>query len=167
MRTAIKAFTEADLPDAEYWLLGDGPEREHLRQIASASKAADRIKFLGKRPRQEVLKSLADCHVMVHPSLHDSGGWACLEAMATGRPVICLDLGEPALQITDETGIKVPAQQPEQAVKALAVAMLSLAEDRDRLADLGQRVRERVETHFSWSSKVAEISNLYEKLALA
>ena len=160
----MKAFIEADLPDAEYWLLGDGPDREHLMQLASASKAAERIKFLGKKPRQEVLSSLADCHIMLHPSLHDSGGWVCLEAMATGRPVICLDLGGPALQITEESGIKVPAQNPEQAVEDMAIAMVNLAEDRERLFQMGQRARERIETHFSWSSKVVTTSALYEKL---
>lgn len=161
---SLKAFIEADLPDAEYWLLGDGPELDHLMQIASTSKAADRIKFFGKRPRKEVLTSLADCHVMVHPSLHDSGGWACLEAMATGRPVICLDLGGPALQITEDSGIKVPAQNPDQAVKDMAIAMISLTKDREKLFQLGQQARERVETHFSWSSKVMATSALYEKL---
>src|SRR2546430_4418443 len=42
-----------------------------------------------------------------HPSLHDSGGWVCLEAMAAGRPVICLDLGGPGYQVTEESGIKI------------------------------------------------------------
>ena len=50
--------------------------------------------------------------MLIHPSLHDSGGWVCLEAMAAGRPVICLDLGGPGLQVTEKTGIKVKASTP-------------------------------------------------------
>ena len=46
----------------------------------------------------------------------------------------------------------------------MAIAMVNLAEDRERLFQMGQRARERIETHFSWSSKVVTTSALYEKL---
>lgn len=49
--------------------------------------------------------------------------------MAAGRPVICLDQGGPAMQVTEETGIKVPAPSPEQAVQELATALARLAND--------------------------------------
>ena len=65
--------------------------------------------------------------MLVHPSLHDSGGWVCLEAMAAGKPVICLDLGGPGEQVTRETGFKIPALDPDQAVKDMARAMAVLA----------------------------------------
>jgi glycosyltransferase involved in cell wall biosynthesis len=161
---SLKAFIKADLPHTEYWVIGDGPERGNLIQIASKSKVEKQIKFLGKMPRAEVLKRLADCHVMVHPSLHDSGGWACLEAMATGRPVICLDLGGPALQITKECGIKIQANNPESAINAIAKAMSKLADDKEMIYALGQNARKRVENHFSWSNKVEITADLYEKL---
>ena len=63
-----------------------------------------------------------------------SGGWTCLEAMAAGRPVVCLDLGGPATQVTEETGIKVPAPVPNQAVSGLAEAMTRLARDSEQSA---------------------------------
>ena len=37
-----------------------------------------------------MLEKLAECDALAHPSLHDSGGWVCLEAMAAGRPVRAL-----------------------------------------------------------------------------
>jgi len=75
----------------------------------------------------------------MHPSLHDSGGWVTLEAMAAGRPVICLDLGGPALQVSEATGIKIPAISPPQVVADLASALKQLAGDPSRRHDLARR----------------------------
>lgn len=77
----------------------------------------------------QALEKLAEVDVLVHPSLHDSGGYVVAEAMAAGRPVICLDLGGPALQVAEETGFKIPATTPEQVVAGMAQAMLWLARD--------------------------------------
>lgn len=164
---SLRAFIQANLPNAEYWILGDGPEKESLQKLAEASPAADRIRFLGRVPRSEVLEALSDCHVMMHPSLHDSGGWACLEAMAIGRPVICLNLGGPGIQVTEETGIKVEATDPQQAVTDIAAAITRLAGDRALIAKLGQNARTRVETFFAWQSKVKTTADLYQKLVNA
>ncbi len=163
----LQAFVQADIPNSEYWLLGEGPEKSTLMSMVRDSPAGGRVRFFGKVPRSSVLESLADCHIMVHPSLHDSGGWACLEAMAIGRPVICLDLGGPGVQVTEETGIKVAAISPQQAVDDIATAMTKLAENRTLLAELGQNARERVEQFFAWENKAKETAELYDVLVKA
>ena len=138
----LRAFARSGLVDAEYWIVGDGPERRRLQALAEALGCAARVKFWGRLPRDEALRRLAESHVMLHPSLHDSGPLACVEAMAVGRPVICFDLDGPATQITEETGVRVRAHHPEQAIRGLAVAMRRLARDpelRKRLGDAGRR----------------------------
>jgi len=102
---------------------------------------------------------------LVHPSLHDSGGWVCLEAMAAGRPVICLDLGGPALQVTQETGIKVPAISPDQAIRDLAAAMVKLATDPALRARMGQAARPRVREHFNWDKKCDFMMRIYRSVS--
>jgi hypothetical protein len=47
--------------------------------------------------------------------VHDSGGWVCLGAMAAGKTVTCLDLGGSAELVTNLTGIKVVANNPENS----------------------------------------------------
>ena len=115
----LRAFAQADLSEAEYWVCGDGAEWDRLHQLVKELKIESQVKFWGKLPRDQVLEKLGQCHVLVHPSLHDSGGWVCLEAMAAGRPVICLDLGGPAVQVTQETGFKIPATTPEESIQGL------------------------------------------------
>ncbi|MUG96762.1 glycosyltransferase [Scytonema sp. UIC 10036] len=162
---ALRAFAQANLSDAEYWLLGDGPERQRLHAITQELGICQKVKFWGKLPREETLNKLAECHVLIHPSLHDSGGWVCIEAMAAGRPVICLDLGGPGVQVTEETGFKIKAHTPEQAVQDLAAAMTRLARDSDLRSQMGQAGRQRVKEAFSWESRGQLLAQIYKEIA--
>lgn len=163
----LRAFAEvrAGLHTTEYWIVGDGPERSRLEALVRRLQVEDRVKFWGVLPRSEALKKLMECDVLVHPCLHDSGGFASVEAMAAGRPVICLDLGGPATQVTSETGFKVPAISPRQVVRDLAQAMSSLACDPALCARLGQAARQRVQDDFNWSKKGEQMTAFYREVA--
>ncbi|MFM6139218.1 MAG: glycosyltransferase family 4 protein, partial [Sphaerospermopsis kisseleviana] len=146
----LRAFAQANLPNTEYWIVGDGPEWHHLQTLASDLGIAQKVQFWGKLPREKALDLLRDCHVLVHPSLHDSGGWVCMEAMAAGRPVICLDLGGPGVQVTEETGFKIPADEPYQAVRDLAAAMIHLVTEPELRVSMGQTGRKLVRENYTW-----------------
>lgn len=161
----LKAFAAANLTNAEYWILGEGPELSTLKSLAIELGISEQVKFFGHLDRHEVLIKLGQSSALIHPSLHDSGGWVCLEAMAARRPVICLNLGGPAQQVTDATGIKVSANNPEQTIKELAQAMIKLANDQDLLTQLGEAGHQHVQNSYSWESKGQQLSDLYQKLA--
>jgi len=165
----LQAFAalHARVPDSEYWIVGNGPERERLQEQARALGIAEAVVFWGELPREEVLQKLGSCDVLLHPSLHDSGGWVCLEAMAAGRPVVCLSLGGPALQVIEETGIKVEAISPEQVVRDLEGAICRLAADPKLRARLGKAGRQRVIEHFNWDRKGEFLQGIYESVAAA
>lgn len=159
----LKAFAEANLPDAEYWVVGDGPERENLERLAQELNIAEQVTFFGLLDREEVLLRLGQCSALVHPSLHDSGGWVPLEAMASGRPILCLDLGGPGETVTPDIGIKVPAHSPQQAVQDLAKAMTKLADNPDLCRQMGQRGQQRIKELYSWSAKGKWLSEVYQE----
>lgn len=165
LHLSLEAFARARLEGAEYWIVGNGPERVRLERLARRLGVADRVAFWGWLPRAVVLSKIAECHVLAHPSLHDSGGWVCVEAMAAGRPVICLDLGGPAVQVSAETGIKVAAHSYGQATRDLACAMQKLAGDRLLLAQMGQAAKDRAQIHFSWASKCADLARRLQDVA--
>ncbi|QDL09329.1 glycosyltransferase family 1 protein [Brasilonema octagenarum UFV-E1] len=160
----LRAFAQANLPNAEYWILGDGSERDRLHTLAQDLGIAQQVKFWGELPREETLAKLGECHVLVHPSLHDSGGLVCMEAMATGRPVICLDLGGPALQVTEETGFKISANHPDQAVDDLSKAMISVAKDPELRLRMGQAGQKLTTEAFSWQVKGERLAEVYEEI---
>lgn len=161
----LQAFAQADLPDdAEYWIVGEGPEFKRLQRLAEELAIVHRVKFWNKLARSESLQRLGECSALVHPSLHDSGGLVCLEAMAAGCPVICLDLGGPGVQVTSETGFLIPASDPEQAILDLAKAMTQLAAHPQLCNSLGLAGKQRVQEVFSWQKKASHLVNAYQRL---
>jgi len=160
----LRAFAQAGLVDAQYWIVGDGPDRERLHALAEELRIAHRVKFWGRLSRDETIRRLRECHVLVHPSLHESGGWVCLEAMALGCPVISLDLGGPAVQVTEETGFKISAIEPEQALNDLAAAMRACSKEPDLRIRMGEAARKRVTEHLNWRRKGARVAELYEEV---
>jgi glycosyltransferase involved in cell wall biosynthesis len=164
----IRAFAglQAIYPDCEYWIVNEGPEMNHLKALARKLGVENKVTFWGRLPTlQEVYGKLAECDVLVHPALHEAFGNVCLEALASGRPVICLDLGGPALQVTEESGIKVPAITPEQVVRDLADAFYKLASDPELRVRLGLGAMKRVEEHFNWEKKGVLMAKRYASLS--
>ena len=160
----LRAFAQTNLHHAEYWILGEGPELQQLQALSKDLGIANQVRFLGLLPREEVLVKLGQSSVLVHPSLHDSGGGVILEAMASGRPIICLDLGGPSELVTPEIGIKVLAHTPEQAVNDLAKAMVKLAEDRNLCIQMGQAGQQKVKDFYSWEAKGNLFAHIYKDI---
>jgi glycosyltransferase involved in cell wall biosynthesis len=165
----MRAFARIakELPNSEYWIAGDGPERTRLRELARELAIDERVFFWGALSRQVTLDRLLDCDVLLHPSLHDSGGWVCLESMAAGLPVVCLDLGGPAMQVNEQTGIKVMAKSPEQAVGDIADALLRLCRDPELRARLSLAGRRRVKEVYSWNRKGEWVNEVYATANIA
>lgn len=158
----LQAFAQANIAGAEYWIIGDGPEGKRLENLANNLGIMNQVRFWGRLPRPQVLQKLAECHVLVHPSLHNSEGWVCLEAMAAGRPVICLDLGGVTTQVTAETGWIIPGEEPTKVVKDLAQGMLKLAQNSDLRLQMGEAGRQRVKSEFSWEVKGKRLNAIYQ-----
>ncbi|NJK56815.1 MAG: glycosyltransferase [Pleurocapsa sp. SU_5_0] len=159
----LRAFAEANITNAEYWIVGEGPEQERLERLAQELNISERVIFFGLLDRQEVLVKLGQCSALVHPSLHDSGGWVTLEAMASGRPILCLDLGGPGETVTPDIGIKITAHSPEQAVTDLAKAMVKLAENPDLCVQMGKIGQQRIQELHTWSAKGKWLSEVYQE----
>lgn len=119
------------LPEAELWLIGDGPELPHLKRIAKKLGVNGKIRFLGQQ--QNVSDWLQKTDVFVLPSQVEAMPTVILEAMACGVPVIASNL--PGLQdiISDgRTGWLVPPAQP-QALAAKVVVALTEPDLRDSI----------------------------------
>lgn len=149
----------------EYWIVGDGPERGRLERLAAEIGVRDRIVFWGAIERPRVWEKLAQCDVLIHPSLHDSGGWVCLEAMGASRPVVCLNTGGPALLVSEESGIRIPAVSRDQVLEDLTAAIRRLAEDPALVRRMGEAARRRVREQFVWEGRSSEMLGAYQEAA--
>jgi len=82
--------------------------------------------------------------------------------MAAGRPTICLDLGGPAVQVTEQTGFKIAALAPQQAIEDMAQAMLRLARDPELRRAMGEAGRARVARDYDWDAKGDWLNRVYK-----
>jgi glycosyltransferase involved in cell wall biosynthesis len=81
---AIEAFNKLGL---ELTIIGDGPEKENLKQIAQKN-----IKFLGWLPDEKIVKYYQNCKAFIFPA-EDDFGIAPVEAMSYGKPVLAYRKG--------------------------------------------------------------------------
>ena len=160
----LKAFAKAGLSDAEYWVVGDGPELERLTSLASKYGVEKQVKFWGRLSREETLVKLSASHVLVHPSLHDSGGWVCIESMAAGRPVIALNLGGPAVQLNDRTGFRIEPHNPDRVIQDMASVMIDLASDPQLRVEMGLSARKFVNQNYGWDVLAKRLNSVYENI---
>jgi len=84
--------------------------------------------------------------------------------MAARKPVICLALGGPGVNVTSDTGTVVPAVSPQQVVDDIAIAMLKYASDSAFLTQQGEAGLRRVRAVFTWEHKYDVLLQHYHSL---
>lgn len=97
-------------PAAAGWtldLMGVGPEMRRCQRLARRLGVADRVRFRGWVPRQQLLEELARADCLIHPSMHDQASWAVGEALSAGVPVVCFELGGPGFLVPPDQGVTV------------------------------------------------------------
>ena len=89
----IRAFAafHARFPFAELWLAGAGPQRQTLEALAASSGIASRVRFLGHLPNAELANAYRAADAFVLPSLFETQGMVCIEAMQFGMPLVVSD----------------------------------------------------------------------------
>jgi glycosyltransferase involved in cell wall biosynthesis len=132
-------------------VVGEGPERERLRDLIGARGLSDRVTLDGPLTHAELPAAYADSHAVVVPSIQDASGDrdglpnVVLEAMACARPVVASRISAVGSAVThEETGLLVP---PGDA-PALAAALERLAGARATRERIGRNARARVERDY-------------------
>ena len=87
-----------------------------------------------------------------------------LEAMASGRPVVCLDIGGPSLMVQEDWGIKVPVDNLSQVIDDLDQALLQLATNGEKRISMGLKGRVIVSENWSWEIIGEQMLNLYQEV---
>ena len=70
----------------ELTVIGDGPERQSLEQLANFNNQT--VKFLGHKSRSEILEIFKEQDALIMPSLGDEWGLVVIEAMSRGLPIL-------------------------------------------------------------------------------
>ena len=148
-----------EYPRVQFLIVGDGPEREELVNLAFKWGLKDRITFTGYR--RDVLRVLTLFDIFALATLWEGLSMVILEAMVMAKPVVTTNVvGNPELVVDGVTGFLVPPRDPE----SLAKRILRLLKDENLREQMGAAGRRRVEEKFTIETMVSETEKLYEEL---
>ena len=145
--------------DAVLCMVGDGPDRESVEQLADELGIVRECLFTGYQ--EDVGPFFAAFDVFVLPSGNEGTPVTAIEALAAGCPVVATRVGGVPDVVTDgEDGFLVsPA-----AVDELAGRLGELARDPDLRARMGASGRERMRTRYSVDRLIDDTDRLYREL---
>ena len=137
---------------------GEGPDRSELVAASERAGLKDRVQFLGSVFAAKKCRLWLESDVFVFPSYTEGLPYSLLEAMAAG----CVPVATPAAAIPDvmrdgEHGLFVPVKN----AGALAIAVASLDDDRQRLIGMANAARQRVRERYTVTRLAEDIRRLY------
>ena len=163
LSTLLQAFAlvSRERPDVFLILLGDGPERQNLLELAARLGLAERIRFAGAVPADAVpcWLQLADIFALV--SSLEGLPCALLEAMSVGLPGVVSDI--PAnLQLIEDGVHGCVARCGDPA--AIASVLMRLADNPALRHKLGDAARQRIVEQYSTGKVISRYERLFSQI---
>lgn len=159
----VEAFEKVALvyPEANLYLLGEGPDRTKFELKASQSPFRDRIHFLGYQSDPQTYMKAADVFVLA--SHKESFGLVLIEAREVGCAIVATDVdGIPETLDYGRSGMLVPPKTPDQLAKAI---MLMLQQPDIREA-YQKEARQGLE-YYSVERVAKDTLKIYEQLLIS
>jgi glycosyltransferase involved in cell wall biosynthesis len=152
----LRQFARLPLGRFELHLVGDGPQKKTLRDLAKQLGLEGSIVWHGWLPRAALPQVYQSADCLVNPSLYEGMPNVVLEAMACGLPVVASKVaGNDALVLDGETGFLFELEEPA----GLIFALMQLY-DVDLRLRMGTCGRARAEEFFSWKSVASDYADL-------
>lgn len=159
LEAAVKL--SADLPEALFLIVGDGPARTELEALSASLGLSGRVIFHGYCA--DVAQVYPALDLFVLPSLTEGMPMALLEALSYGVPVVATRVGEVPALLGDGRGRLVSPGRPEE----LAQAISGLLADPAAARAMAGRARQHLAEHYSLEAWRKQIEGVYEKVLAA
>jgi 1,2-diacylglycerol 3-alpha-glucosyltransferase len=151
----LRALAETRDSSLRLAIVGDGPMRLELEELARGLGVSGQTRFLGARAREELPDLYASADAFVMPSTTETQGLVLAEALAAGTRVIASDSAQ-SRDVLEGAGIVA-----EPSPSAFAVALRAIPEHPDSAAaESARRAAER----FSLETQTDRTLSLYESL---
>lgn len=150
---------------ARFTVLGDGPERNRLEQLARALGLEETVSFRGWVSHKEVFESLRSADVFVFPSLRDNGAGVVFQALASGAVPVVADFGGAGDIVNPDVGYSLPLTNEGEIVAHIERILADLATNRVRLQGLRERGMAYARDCLTWDAKARSTSLVLDWVA--
>ncbi|PID31486.1 glycosyl transferase family 1 [Candidatus Saccharibacteria bacterium] len=155
----VRAMAQVKRKKAKLILVGDGPERENLEQLADELGVADRVVFTGLQPPMRVAAILRQSDVFALASYRfDNQPMVILEALASGLPIVYCD-DKLVEGLSDENALLTPGIEPHDFASAFDKLLRSKA----KLRTMSQHSRAMAKS-FDRTKLAKQLLKYYEQL---
>jgi len=132
------------LPQARLMIVGEGPQKTALQELAVRQGVADRVTFVGNVPQKRLPTFYTAADILVLASRHEGWPNVLLEAMACGTPVVVSDIpGMTEIVASSHVG----RLASERSAKGFAQSIMEMAHESPKR----EQVRQYART-FDWAS---------------
>jgi len=153
------ASVSEKVPECELRIVGEGPGESGLRGFFKRWGLSNRVLIRAHLTNEELAVVLNGSDVFVFPSHLEGFGFAVVEAMACGKPVVAYG-NETNREIIGDAGILVP----DGDLHAFSSSVVNLLQDPVLAAQLGASARKRVLERFNWNSAARQYIELDRRL---
>lgn len=158
----IKGFAQTanKQAQADLVIVGDGPEKASLKDLAKDLGVSRRVHFTGFMDPSQTPQAYSDSYMSFLPSTTETQGLAVPESLACGTPVtVAKDKAFTYVIKHQQTGLIAPTQTPSAYAKLILWAL----EHPDQVADMGNRGQQIVQD-YSLPTTTDKLETLYQSL---
>jgi len=148
-------------PEVKVLLLGDGPEREALENLARRLSLDEIVVFVEKIPNDRLKSFIRIAQALILCSFYEGTAKVIKEAAFAGKPTISTDTsGAEDVIVHKKTGFIIPVGSAE----SLSWAMQQFLQENDLSEKMGRAASEHMESHFSYDKAVDAIVAIWKSV---
>ena len=134
--------------------MGEGRSEVSLKKQVRSLGLEKKVVFLGAQSRTDTLARMRAAHLLVFPSLRDSGSSSVAEAMSMGLPVLGFALAGPGAMLADGGGFLMKSRTPASLVAEIRQCLERLLERPELLQTVSQEGRRAAAGLFQWPARI-------------
>ncbi len=153
------ALIKKEIPDIQCRIIGDGEEKENLKELIKQLKLEKNFTLLGfVEKNEDVIKEIKKSHIFCLPSAVEGFGMVVIEAMACGVPYVCSDI-PPLIEVTGN-GVGGQIFKLDD-YKDLADKITNLFKDKNEYTEK-IKLSEQFVKKYDWDQIVSKLNNMYD-----
>ena len=145
-------------PDISLSVIGEQKTGGHTERLIKKLNLEKRVNFFSNLTQEELRITYCRAELAIIPSLYEGFGFAAIEAMACGVPLISTS-GGALPEVIKDAGIIIPPKNVKEIYNSIDLLLSSP----DKAKDFAEKALKRANSKFSWEAVAKKLEKVYFK----